>query len=146
MATHSIHQFSPSLPLPCVTVCHQVPNELYEWQNRTNNRSVRQDGLERIFKIITKNGNQWEVSRIKERENWRNITNKKCTIFERINSCQIWGCNSGASEDFFLVCDAVYFPTFPRILPSSSAGLRLLVRENSDATTYPAWWSLQLRL
>ena len=21
---------SPSLPLPCVTVCHQVPNELYD--------------------------------------------------------------------------------------------------------------------
>ena len=23
---------SPSLPLPCITVCHQIPNELYEIQ------------------------------------------------------------------------------------------------------------------
>ena len=29
LATHSIRQFPPSFPLPCVTVCHQVPNELY---------------------------------------------------------------------------------------------------------------------
>ena len=29
LATRSIRQFPPSLPLPCVTVFHQVPNELY---------------------------------------------------------------------------------------------------------------------
>ena len=29
LATHSIRQASTSLPLLCVTVCHQVPNELY---------------------------------------------------------------------------------------------------------------------
>ena len=28
LATHSIRQFPPSLPLLCVTVCHQVSNEL----------------------------------------------------------------------------------------------------------------------
>jgi len=28
LATHSIRQFPPSLPFPCVTVCHQVPNEV----------------------------------------------------------------------------------------------------------------------
>ena len=26
---------SPSLPLPCVTVCHQVPNELYQQSSAT---------------------------------------------------------------------------------------------------------------
>ena len=30
LATHSIRQFPPSLPLPCVTVCNPVPNELYQ--------------------------------------------------------------------------------------------------------------------
>jgi hypothetical protein len=29
LATHSIRQFPPSLPLPCVTVCHQVSTGLY---------------------------------------------------------------------------------------------------------------------
>ena len=29
LATHSIRQFPLHFPLPCVTVCHQVPNELY---------------------------------------------------------------------------------------------------------------------
>jgi hypothetical protein len=28
-ATHSIHQFPPSLPLPCVTVCHHVSTGFY---------------------------------------------------------------------------------------------------------------------
>ena len=30
LATHSIRQFSPSLPLPCVTVCHHISVGLYE--------------------------------------------------------------------------------------------------------------------
>ena len=29
LATHSISPVSPSLPLPCVTVCHSISNELY---------------------------------------------------------------------------------------------------------------------
>ena len=29
LATHSIRPVSPSLLLPCVSVCHEVPNELY---------------------------------------------------------------------------------------------------------------------
>ena len=29
LATHSIRQFPLHFPRPCVTVCHQVPNELY---------------------------------------------------------------------------------------------------------------------
>ena len=29
LATHSIRQFCPSLPLPCVTVCHHISTGLY---------------------------------------------------------------------------------------------------------------------
>jgi hypothetical protein len=29
LATHSIRQFPPSLPLPCVTVCHHISTGLY---------------------------------------------------------------------------------------------------------------------
>ena len=29
LATHSIRQFSPSLPLPCVTVCHHISTGIY---------------------------------------------------------------------------------------------------------------------
>ena len=29
LATHSIRQVSPSVPLPCVTVCHHIPTGLY---------------------------------------------------------------------------------------------------------------------
>ena len=29
LATHSIHQIPPSLPLPCVTVCHHISTGLY---------------------------------------------------------------------------------------------------------------------
>jgi len=31
LATHPIRQFPPSLPLPCVTVCHRVSTGLYLW-------------------------------------------------------------------------------------------------------------------
>jgi hypothetical protein len=31
LATHSIRQFSPSLPLLCVTVCHHISTGLYLW-------------------------------------------------------------------------------------------------------------------
>ena len=37
LATHSIRQFPPSFPLPCVTVCHHVSNALYlcpEWKSK----------------------------------------------------------------------------------------------------------------
>jgi len=30
LVTHSIRQFPPSLPLPCVIVCHQVSNAVYD--------------------------------------------------------------------------------------------------------------------
>ena len=30
-ATHFIRQFPPSLPLPCVTVCHHISTGLYCW-------------------------------------------------------------------------------------------------------------------
>ena len=33
LATHSIRQFPLHFPFPCVTVCHQVPNELYQTFN-----------------------------------------------------------------------------------------------------------------
>jgi len=37
---------SPSLPLPCLTVCHQVPNELYHW---TDFRGILYRGLAEIL-------------------------------------------------------------------------------------------------
>jgi hypothetical protein len=39
LATHSIRIFRPSLHLPCVTVCHQVPNALYLRHVRPSVRS-----------------------------------------------------------------------------------------------------------
>jgi len=39
LATHFIRQFFPSLPLPCVTVCHQVSNALYLHTKRSPTQS-----------------------------------------------------------------------------------------------------------
>jgi hypothetical protein len=41
LATHAIRQFPPSLPLPCVTVCHHVSTGLYKRLGATQGRSGR---------------------------------------------------------------------------------------------------------
>jgi len=40
---------SPSLPLPCVTVCHHVSTRLYEWPNKFTSKNTRYQLTTPIF-------------------------------------------------------------------------------------------------
>ena len=41
LATHSNSPVSPSLPLPCVTVCHHIPNAVYHSRVNTTDTTLQ---------------------------------------------------------------------------------------------------------
>jgi hypothetical protein len=56
LATHSIRQFPPSLPLPCVTVCHHISTGVYRKLGCFQNLECRVSLIEDIgvYRFISK--------------------------------------------------------------------------------------------
>jgi len=70
LAIHSIHQFPPSLPLPCVTVCHHISTGLYQcfgttyWSHLHGSRIQKKACCPNVEFI---QGRMWVVKRLSVR-------------------------------------------------------------------------------
>ena len=65
---------SPSLPLPCVTVCHQVPNELYLWWSRSDGRLLCRILRGKTIRVVqSRRGGEGAVSTYVGEGGWKYI-------------------------------------------------------------------------